>query len=105
MLCSVCFERNNECYHSFIIDDHYYLSCQIEKDTIMEWAPTMMIILANLIPAKKKDMGIVAVCSDGCSCNLVPVHNVPAHANQPNVFTCGICDNYSKDGSVMSCTT
>jgi hypothetical protein len=68
----------------------------------MERAPTMMSILANLMPAKKKDMGSVAVCSDGCSCDSFPVHDVPAHTNQPNVVTCGICDDDSEDGSVMS---
>jgi hypothetical protein len=68
----------------------------------MERAPTMISILETLVPAKKKDMGSVAVCSDGCSCNSVPVYDVPAHANQPNVVTCGICDDDSEYGSVMS---
>jgi hypothetical protein len=99
MLCLGCFERNNECH---LIDDHYYLSCQIEKDTIMEQAPTMMSILAKLMPANKKDMGSVAVCSDGCSCDSAHVHDFPAHANQPNVVICGICDGDYEDGSVMS---
>jgi hypothetical protein len=61
----------------------------------------MMSILYELIPEKKKDMGSVAVCSDGCSCNLVlvPIHD---DTTQPTIVTCSMCAQDSEDGSVMS---
>jgi hypothetical protein len=77
---------------------------KLKKYTIMGREPTLTSVLYELMPENKKDIGSVAVCSDGCSCDSV---SVPVHdgTTKPTIVTCGMCDGDYEDGSVMSAIT
>jgi hypothetical protein len=66
--CGMCLLSGHQCLHARVVDDHYYTSCQYEKQSIIDRCPTMIRTLEAELPGLASDFCYLAVDSDSRSC-------------------------------------